>query len=101
MGMQGVGGHGGAAGSTMSIRSSPSHEPVQLPLPPAIRGRGLRKRESIGRNPRPVQGAARTVRRVKPPPRVESTQPRETRPEPSSGSGEETAGDEGAAMNEM
>ncbi|CCM05730.1 uncharacterized protein FIBRA_07962 [Fibroporia radiculosa] len=94
MGMQGTGGHGGAAGSTMSIRSSPSHEPVQLPPPPAMRGRGLRKRETAVNNLRPVQGGARTVRRVKPPPRVESTQPRETSPEPSSGSGEETAGEE-------
>ncbi|KAF9817260.1 hypothetical protein IEO21_03624 [Rhodonia placenta] len=69
----------------MSIRSSPSHEPVQLPPPPPMRGKR--------REPAP-QAGPRAARRMKPPPRVESTQPRETSPEPSSGSGEETAGEE-------
>lgn len=75
--------------SSMSMRSSPSHEPVQLPPPPMF-GR-VRRRDN---NPtqRMQQGGARTLRRVKPPPRVESTQPRETSPEPSSG--EETAGED-------
>ncbi|KAL6304146.1 hypothetical protein BKA93DRAFT_826126 [Sparassis latifolia] len=77
-------------GSAMSIRSSPSHEPVHLPPPPlAMRGRGLRRRDQTV-NLR--QQGGRDTRRVKPPPRVESTQPRETSPEPSSG--EETAGEE-------
>ncbi|KZT13271.1 uncharacterized protein LAESUDRAFT_710295 [Laetiporus sulphureus 93-53] len=40
------------------------------------------------------QGGENTARRVKPPPRVDSTQPRETSPEMSSESGEETAGEE-------
>ncbi|KAI0075411.1 hypothetical protein K474DRAFT_1664267 [Panus rudis PR-1116 ss-1] len=72
--------------SNMSLRSSPSHEPVPMPMPP-LRGRGYRKKE-------PSRVANGVRRRVKPPPRVESTQPRETSPEPSSGSGEETAGEE-------
>ncbi|KAI0959100.1 hypothetical protein AcW1_004029 [Taiwanofungus camphoratus] len=90
-----VGVHGGMATSTMSMRSSPSHEPVQLPPPPPMRGRGPRRRDQVV-NPHVTQGSARTLRRVKPPPRVESTQPRETSPELSSGSGsgEETAGEE-------
>lgn len=76
--------------SNMSMRSSPSHEPLPLPMPPLRGGRTARRKESSGlRNqvnpPR---------RRVKPPPRVESTQPRDTSPEPSSGSGEETAGED-------
>ena len=75
-----------------SIRSSPSHEPVNLPPPPAMRGRGMRRREQNG-HVRPQMPTARTAaRRVKPPPRVDSTQPRDTSPEPSSG--EETAGEE-------
>ncbi|TBU29180.1 hypothetical protein BD311DRAFT_661819 [Dichomitus squalens] len=73
-----------------SIRSSPSHEPVNLPPPPAMRGRGLRRREQNGHLH--AQPTARPARRAKPPPRVDSTQPRETSPEPSSG--EETAGEE-------
>ncbi|RPD55129.1 hypothetical protein L227DRAFT_615609 [Lentinus tigrinus ALCF2SS1-6] len=67
-----------------SIRSSPSHEPVNLP-PPPMRGR---KQNGQFRG----QQTVRAVRRMKPPPRVDSTQPRETSPEPSSG--EETAGEE-------
>ncbi|PCH41745.1 hypothetical protein WOLCODRAFT_137573 [Wolfiporia cocos MD-104 SS10] len=82
-----VPGFAGMRGSAMSMRSSPSHEPVPLPMPP-LRGRGLRKRENV--NVRAPQAG----HRVKPPPRVESTQPRETSPEMSSGSGEETAGEE-------
>lgn len=105
MGMGGGYGAGNGAGgrgrmdSAASIRSSPSHEPVHLPIPPQLRSRALRKRErSI--NLRMTQGG--TVRGPKgggtkgdgtrkPPPRVESTQPRETSPELSSG--EETAGE--------
>jgi len=68
---------------TTSIHSSPSHQPIALPIPPNFstrkKDRSLYlKRQSYNR---------------KPPPRVESTQPRETSPELSS-SGEETAGDE-------
>ncbi|EJF58402.1 hypothetical protein DICSQDRAFT_182511 [Dichomitus squalens LYAD-421 SS1] len=73
-----------------SIRSSPSHEPVNFLLPPAMRGRGLRRREQ-NRHLR-AQHTARPARRIKPPPHVDSTQPRETSPEPSSG--EKTAGEE-------
>lgn len=70
---------------TTSLQSSPSHEPIQLPLPP-VRGRGLKRRDrSTNLRPQPADRKA--------PPRVESTQPRETSPEPSS-SGEETAGEE-------
>ncbi|EKM58931.1 uncharacterized protein PHACADRAFT_169408 [Phanerochaete carnosa HHB-10118-sp] len=72
--------------SSMSMRSSPSHEPVSLPMPP-LRARSLRRKDNAS-NLRTVLGR----RRVKPPPRVESTQPRETSPEPSSG--EETAGED-------
>ncbi|KAF8173818.1 hypothetical protein K438DRAFT_1610529 [Mycena galopus ATCC 62051] len=63
-----------------SLQSSPSHEPVALPIPPTV---GLRKK--------PVSMRMQVTSR-KPPPRVESTQPRST-PEPES-SGEETAGEE-------
>ena len=72
--------------SAMSMRSSPSHEPVSLPRPP-IRGRNLRRKENTTNLRVPPNR-----RRVKPPPRVESTQPRDTSPEPSSG--EETAGED-------
>ncbi len=73
---------GGMADSTASMRSSPSHQPV--PLPPLSRGnRGLRHREHS-------QDLRRRAK-VRPPPRVESTQPRDTSPELSSG--EETAGE--------
>ncbi|KAI0637523.1 hypothetical protein C8Q77DRAFT_1153257 [Trametes polyzona] len=76
-----------------SIRSSPSHEPVNLPPPPPMRGRGLRRREPNGhlRAPQPARQARR---QVKPPPRVDSTQPRETSPELSSGEETSTAGEE-------
>ena len=81
--------HGGAAAS--SRRSSPGHEPVQLPPPPVTLRRGMR--QQTNGHPRMAAGARMGVRRgVKPPPRVDSTQPRETSPEPSSG--EETAGEE-------
>ncbi|KAJ7123190.1 hypothetical protein C8R44DRAFT_621142 [Mycena epipterygia] len=77
---------GGAAGvgrpDLGSLQSSPSHEPVALPLiPPTV---GVRKKY------RPVETRIQVAAR-KPPPRVESTQPRST-PEPDS-SGEETAGE--------
>lgn len=70
--------------SAMSMRSSPSHEPIQLPVP-QFRNRGLRRKDNSGNLRAPLR------RKVKPPPRVESTQPRDTSPEPSSG--EETAGE--------
>ncbi|KAI0051463.1 hypothetical protein FA95DRAFT_1485380 [Auriscalpium vulgare] len=71
--------------ATMSMRSSPSHEPVHLPIP-SIR-RGLRRRERSMN----LGGPGPSRQNIKPPPRVESTQPRETSPEMSSG--EETAGE--------
>ena len=67
---------------TMSLQSSPSHEPIMLPTPPPM----LPKKKS------PKSGRRHLSNR-KLPPRVESTQPRETSPELSS-SGEETAGEE-------
>ena len=67
---------------TASMQSSPSHQPVPLPMP----NFASRKKEKSGTPPR------RTYTR-KPPPRVESTQPRDTSPELSS-SGEETAGED-------
>ncbi|KAI0337358.1 hypothetical protein BDW22DRAFT_1339998 [Trametopsis cervina] len=71
--------------SAMSMRSSPSHEPIHLPLPPFRTQRPVRRKEHTGNLRSPLR------RKVKPPPRVESTQPRDTSPEPSSG--EETAGE--------
>jgi hypothetical protein len=73
---------GGRHRATMSLQSSPSHEPIALPSPPPM----LPKRKT------PQSGMRRPSNR-KPPPRVESTQPRETSPELTS-SGEETAGEE-------
>ncbi|KAG6811964.1 hypothetical protein H0H92_005068 [Tricholoma furcatifolium] len=70
----------------MSLRSSPSHEPISLPTPPPMIG--------VKKALRPKLAARRHHSSRKPPPRVESTQPRETSPEPSSSSGEETAGEE-------
>lgn len=70
--------------ATMSIQSSPSHQPVSLPFPT---GRIKRRQASADLR---VQS---TKRKIKPPPRVDSTQPRDTSPEPYS-SGEETAGEE-------
>jgi hypothetical protein len=73
---------GGIPDSTASMQSSPSHQPVSLP-PLARPGQGLRRRERS-------QDLRRRAR-LRPPPRVESTQPRDTSPELSSG--EETAGE--------
>ncbi|KAF8994603.1 hypothetical protein BDQ17DRAFT_1527360 [Cyathus striatus] len=73
---------GGFGGEVASIRSSPSHEPIPLPPAPVLAKARKAARKSSG-----------VVRNVKPPPRVESTQPRETSPELSS-SGDETAGEE-------
>ncbi|KAF8665729.1 hypothetical protein AX16_000177 [Volvariella volvacea WC 439] len=64
-----------------SIASSPSHEPVPLPVPP-------KKKKDKSQDLR-----RQTLMPRKPPPRVQSTQPRDTSPELSS-SGEETAGEE-------
>lgn len=74
----------------MSLRSSPSHEPIALPTPPPMIGMKKANRPSLLRRHRSNR---------KPPPRVDSTQPRETSPEPSS-SGEETAGEEHFAVPE-
>jgi len=82
----------------MSLRSSPSHEPVHLPLPPSM-AKGpqsrIRKKE---RSPnlkavqeRLMNGGRSRSKLV--PPRVDSTQPRDTSPEMSD-PGEETAGEE-------
>jgi hypothetical protein len=68
-----------------SMHSSPSHQPVPLPIPPHF---GAKKKE------KGLNGKKKSFSR-KPPPRVQSTQPRDTSPELSS-SGEETAGDERA-----
>ncbi|KAG2115606.1 hypothetical protein BD769DRAFT_1629929 [Suillus cothurnatus] len=64
--------------------SSPSHQPVSLPF---LTRRIKRRQASADLR---VQS---TKRKIKPPPRVDSTQPRDTSPEPYS-SGEETAGEE-------
>lgn len=72
---------------TTSLQSSPSHQPISLPVPPSF---PVRKKE------RNLQSKRQAYNR-KPPPRVESTQPRETSPEFSS-SGEETAGEERLAV---
>ncbi|KAH8115667.1 hypothetical protein DFH11DRAFT_1725895 [Phellopilus nigrolimitatus] len=87
--------------TSASIRSSPSHMPVRLPLPPPLtgRGRGPKKRDRFGTlrsgggGGLGVNGGGGHAHARKPPPRVESTQPRETSPELSSSSGEETAGE--------
>jgi hypothetical protein len=71
-----------------SLHSSPSHQPIALPIPPSFTGR---KKERNN-----LQSKRHAYNR-KPPPRVESTQPRETSPELSS-SGEETAGEERAVV---
>ncbi|KAH7881846.1 hypothetical protein F5I97DRAFT_2069387 [Phlebopus sp. FC_14] len=78
---------GGRRFDSMSLQSSPSHQPVSLPFP-ASRGRGLKRREKSTNLRTP--GTAQP--KMKPPPRVDSTQPRDTSPEPYS-SGEETAGE--------
>lgn len=82
----------------MSLRSSPSHEPVQLPPPPMAKSlqARLRKKERSP-NLKAVQerlmNGGRSGRSKLVPPRVDSTQPRDTSPEMSDG-GEETAGEE-------
>ncbi|ESK91324.1 hypothetical protein Moror_2787 [Moniliophthora roreri MCA 2997] len=81
---------GGRFPDTATQRSSPSHEPIDLPAPPPQIG--LRKKVHS------VNLRARSTIR-KPPPRVDSTQPRDTSPEPST-SGEETAGEEHYAVTE-
>ncbi|KAF8230448.1 hypothetical protein L208DRAFT_1400542 [Tricholoma matsutake] len=84
-----LGGRGRMHDTTMSLQSSPSHEPIALPTPPPM----LPKKKS------PQNGLRRHLANRKLPPRVESTQPRETSPELSS-SGEETAGEEHLAVAE-
>lgn len=80
---------GGRRFDSMSLQSSPSHQPVSLPFHTS-RGRGLKRREKSSNLRTPPSGTKQKA--VKPPPRVESTQPRDTSPEPYS-SGEETAGE--------
>ncbi|KAI5997334.1 hypothetical protein EDC04DRAFT_2909643 [Pisolithus marmoratus] len=77
---------------SMSMRSSPSHQPVSLPVR-SSRGRGLKRREKSVNLRKAVASENARGDKVQPPPRVESTQPRDTSPEPYS-SGEETAGEE-------
>lgn len=67
---------GGPHPDLRSLQSSPSHEPVAINPPRMV---GLRRK-------------ARSMSLRKGPPRVDSTVPRDTSPEPSS-SGEETAGE--------
>ncbi|KAE9403000.1 hypothetical protein BT96DRAFT_917798 [Gymnopus androsaceus JB14] len=79
---------GGQIPDAATTRSSPSHEPV--PLPPTM---ASLRRKSDSSNLRAYRPAPKAKAVRKPPPRVDSTQPRETSPEPST-SGEETAGEE-------
>ncbi|TFK53333.1 hypothetical protein OE88DRAFT_1655450 [Heliocybe sulcata] len=74
--------------ASMSIQSSPSHEPLELLPPRIVRGKSL-KHTKPSSNLRAVQTSSK---QRKPPPRVESTQPRDTSPDNTSG--EETAGEE-------
>ncbi|KAJ7250372.1 hypothetical protein C8J57DRAFT_1355460 [Mycena rebaudengoi] len=69
-----------------SMQSSPSHEPVALPIPPKTVG--VRKKERVVGVQRPV-----SPRRL--PPRVDSTQPKETTDEEGDedDSGDQTAGE--------
>ncbi|KAG6330218.1 hypothetical protein ID866_8871 [Astraeus odoratus] len=84
---------------SMSMQSSPSHQPVSLPFP-SSKGRGLKRRERSVNLRKTVPGTNGNGRdKVQPPPRVESTQPRDTSPEPYS-SGEETAGEERYDLHE-
>ncbi|KAF8638470.1 hypothetical protein AX17_002181 [Amanita inopinata Kibby_2008] len=79
----------------VSMQSSPSHEPVPLPRVPHV---GIKKDQGQS-NERKASGLRHETSSTsprKPPPRVESTQPRDTSPEPSS-SGEETAGEDSYA----
>ncbi|KAJ3972336.1 hypothetical protein EV361DRAFT_148691 [Lentinula raphanica] len=80
---------GGQIPDPVTTQSSPSHEPIPLPPPPPMIGL---RRKSDTSNLRAYRPAPTKANR-KPPPRVDSTQPRETSPEPST-SGEETAGEE-------
>ncbi|KAI0309819.1 hypothetical protein OF83DRAFT_1071445 [Amylostereum chailletii] len=80
------GGQPQGADSNASIRSSPSHEPV--PLPFSSRPHPLRRQQA---QPSGLRNQSTIRVKRKPPPRVQSTQPRETSPELSSG--EETAGE--------
>jgi len=99
--MRGFPGLGPAMGrggdSTMSLRSSPSHEPIPL-QPPIVKNlqTRLRKRER-STNLKAVQerlmNGGRSGRSKLVPPRVDSTQPRDTSPEMTD-AGEETAGEE-------
>ncbi|KAF6743048.1 hypothetical protein DFP72DRAFT_935716 [Ephemerocybe angulata] len=75
-----------AARETMSLHSSPSHEPVPLP------SHKPRKSKDTLAPVREVRQQVVQQPRRRPPPRVDSTQPRDTTPEPDS-SGEETAGE--------
>ncbi|KAI0260896.1 hypothetical protein BC834DRAFT_897936, partial [Gloeopeniophorella convolvens] len=79
----GGGRRAGFAESIASMRSSPSHQPVSMPPHAARSGHRLRHGER--------SQDLRTRAKARPPPRVESTQPRDTSPELSSG--EETAGE--------
>jgi hypothetical protein len=63
-------------GRTMSLRSSPSHEPVPLPMFSRPRNVGQKKPAGQTGKPHPLRQA--TVRKPVPPARVESTQPRGT-----------------------
>lgn len=84
-----------------SLHSSPSHQPVPLPMPQHFAAGASRRRGKTGQkrvpqshpynHHHPTQYSSFSAR--KPPPRVQSTQPRETSPELSS-SGEETAGED-------
>ncbi|KAJ8091742.1 hypothetical protein PM082_020977 [Marasmius tenuissimus] len=89
-----LGGGYGYALDNVTQRSSPSHEPIDLPLAPKL-AHAVKKKTAVDlRALRHTSASAR-----KPPPRVDSTQPRETSPEPST-SGEETAGEERYAVPE-
>ena len=75
--------------SGMSMRSSPSHEPLILPMP-HMRGRGMKKAARKEK----VKSEKREKIQAQLPPRVESTQPRETTPEITSGDDTSTAGED-------
>ncbi|KAF7981828.1 hypothetical protein HWV62_15347 [Athelia sp. TMB] len=77
--------NGGRIDQSHSLHSSPSHEPVSLPMP-HLRGRGIKKTKRSGLRKEHHHG-------MELPPRVESTQPRETSPEMSSGEETSTAGE--------
>jgi hypothetical protein len=96
MNLMGLGGGLGIGRQRLdSIRSSPSHEPLPLPRPPPIRGRNMKKR-GPGSSLRDGSGMGNGVNKkggVQVPPRVDSTQPRDTSPEPSSGEETSVAGE--------